>query len=198
MIAPNGSTTANADAIGVNTAMLITLEEDSTTTSGPFGLGFTAMALPCVVRTETNSVLDNMSGTTAAISLDGTSTGGEVDTIKCMRSVAIPNGITQVNKLRGFQFDLPFGDPANTTHGFYTAVDCDNYFRGGLVIGESSEVRANSSVGLEVSSATKAILNSRMTTTQRNALTAVNGMQIYNITDDKLQVYAAGSWVDLH
>jgi hypothetical protein len=43
-----------------------------------------------------------------------------------------------------------------------------------------------------------AFLNARMTTAERNALTAVNGMQIYNTTDDKLQVYAEGSWVDLH
>lgn len=36
------------------------------------------------------------------------------------------------------------------------------------------------------------------TTTERNALTAANGMVIYNSTDNKLQVYANGSWVDLH
>lgn len=36
------------------------------------------------------------------------------------------------------------------------------------------------------------------TTTERNALTAANGMVIYNTTDNKLQVYANGSWVDLH
>jgi hypothetical protein len=194
----NGVTTDFADTMGVNTAMLITLEEDSVTTSGPFGLGFTAMALPCVVRTETNSSLDNMSGTTAAISLDGTSTGGTIDTIKGMRSVAIPNGITTVTNLRGFQFDLPFGDPGTTTHGFYTAANVHNYFRGNLVVGEASEVATNSSVGIEVSSTSKAILNSRMTSAERDALTAVNGMQIYNTTTDKFQGYANGSWVDLH
>ena len=36
------------------------------------------------------------------------------------------------------------------------------------------------------------------TTTERNALTAVNGMQIYNSTDSKMQAYAGGAWVDLH
>jgi hypothetical protein len=37
-----------------------------------------------------------------------------------------------------------------------------------------------------------------LTTTQRNALTAVNGMFIYNSTTGKFQGRAAGSWVDLH
>jgi hypothetical protein len=36
------------------------------------------------------------------------------------------------------------------------------------------------------------------TTTQRNALTAVNGMMIYNSTTSKMQAYAGGAWVDLH
>lgn len=36
------------------------------------------------------------------------------------------------------------------------------------------------------------------TAAQRDALTAVNGMVIYNSDTDKLQVRAAGAWVDLH
>lgn len=36
------------------------------------------------------------------------------------------------------------------------------------------------------------------TTTERNALTAVNGMVVYNSTDNKFQGYANGAWVDLH
>lgn len=37
-----------------------------------------------------------------------------------------------------------------------------------------------------------------ITTTQRNALTPVNGMIIYNSSTDKFQGYAGGAWVDLH
>jgi len=36
-----------------------------------------------------------------------------------------------------------------------------------------------------------------LTTTQRNALTAANGMVIYNSTDNKFQGYENGSWVNL-
>lgn len=36
------------------------------------------------------------------------------------------------------------------------------------------------------------------TTTERNALSAANGMIIYNSTDSKMQAYAGGAWVDLH
>ena len=36
-----------------------------------------------------------------------------------------------------------------------------------------------------------------LTTTQRNALTAANGMVIYNTRDNKFQGYENGAWVNL-
>ena len=36
-----------------------------------------------------------------------------------------------------------------------------------------------------------------LTTTQRNALTAANGMIIYNSTDNKFQGYENGGWANL-
>jgi hypothetical protein len=47
---------------------------------------------------------------------------------------------------------------------------------------------------LEISSTTSTLLVSRMTTTQRDALTAVNGMIIYNTTDNQMQGRINGSW----
>jgi|TARA_R110000824_G_scaffold361578_1_gene549501 hypothetical protein len=38
---------------------------------------------------------------------------------------------------------------------------------------------------------------SNLTTTQRNALTAANGMVVYNTSDNKIQVYENGAWANL-
>jgi hypothetical protein len=50
---------------------------------------------------------------------------------------------------------------------------------------------------LDITSTTGALLLPRMTTTQRDALTAVNGMLIYNSTDNKFQGYENGAWANL-
>jgi hypothetical protein len=57
----------------------------------------------------------------------------------------------------------------------------------------------NGSGALEISSTTKGVLFPRMTTAQRNLISSpADGLVIYNTTDNKLQVRAAGVWVDLH
>ena len=52
--------------------------------------------------------------------------------------------------------------------------------------------------GVTITTTTGALTLPRLTTTQRNALTAANGMIIYNTTDSKFQGYAGGAWVNLH
>ena len=67
---------------------------------------------------------------------------------------------------------------------------------GNVGIGTSSP---NAAARLDVSSTTGGFLPPRMTTAQRDAIASPpNGLMLYNTTTDKLQVRAAGSWVDLH
>ena len=47
---------------------------------------------------------------------------------------------------------------------------------------------------LNVSSTTGGVVIPRMTTTQRNSISAVNGTMIYNTTDNAFQFYQDGSW----
>lgn len=60
-------------------------------------------------------------------------------------------------------------------------------------------VTPDASALLDVSSTTQGFLPPRMTTAQRDLIASpVNGLVLYNSTTNKLQVRAAGSWVDLH
>lgn len=201
ILAPNGVTTANCDTLGLNTAALIGLDDNSISTSGPIGLGIVALGLPAVVVANTGSTLDNLSGAAFAVNFDVSSTGGTIDTVNICRSLAIPNGITTVNKLRGYHYGEPFGPIGTVRWGFYNEADVDNFFKASLKIGGvvgSTDTVTNTSVALEIESTTRAFLNARMDTTARDALTAINGMQIYNIDTDKFQGYAGGTWVDLN
>ena len=77
----------------------------------------------------------------------------------------------------------------------YAPGSSDKAVFGGLMVVGGLTNPASVSVGLEVQGTTKAFLVSRMTTTQRNALTAVNGMIIYNTSTNAFNFYENGSWV---
>jgi len=65
---------------------------------------------------------------------------------------------------------------------------------GNVGIGTASPA---TSAKLEIAGTTGALLVPRLTTTERNALTAVNGMIIYNTTDNKMQGRINGAWTDM-
>lgn len=193
------TTVAFGDTIGVNTAMLLLVGDNAVVTTALVGLS--ALALPAVVSMGAGSTVDQVAGATFALSLDGAATGGTIANLDLCRSVAIPNGITTVTKCVGYKFDLPFGDPGTTTWGFYASPTSHNYMAGDLLLGGtaySDDVVTNASVALEIKSTTKAAVLSRMTTAQETALTAIDGMIIYNTTTGKFRGYASGAWVDLH
>jgi hypothetical protein len=84
----------------------------------------------------------------------------------------------------------------NSGWGLYGAGTAKSYFAGNVAIGTTTQ---NASSAFEVASTTQGILFPRMTKTQRDAIaTPADGLVIYNTTDNKLQVRAAGAWIDLH
>ena len=64
---------------------------------------------------------------------------------------------------------------------------------GGVKIGDSGN--ASSSAILEIDSTDRGLLVPRMTDTQRDAITGVNGLIIYSTTQNAFQGYANGGWV---
>ena len=65
---------------------------------------------------------------------------------------------------------------------------------GNVGIGTSSPATSGL---LDLTSTTGALILTRMTTTERNAMTAVNGMLIYNTTTATIQGYQGGAWTNL-
>jgi len=188
-------TISNADTLGVNTAMLLTIGDNSVLTSGLVGVA--ALALPAVVTMGSGSTLDRAAGGAFVLNLDAGSTGGAIDVVDLCRALAIPNGVTTITKLRGYTMDLPFGDPGTDTWGFYESPGVNNYFQGNLLLGGtagSDDIVTNASVALEIKSTTKAFVLPRMTTTQKNALTAIEGMYVYDLTLQAPSYYDGAVW----
>lgn len=192
---PDNTSISSADLLGINTAMLLTIGENSTVTSD--FLGVTALGLPAVASLQSGSTIDRVAGGTFAISMDASSTGGTIDNLELCRTLGIPNGITTVNRLVGYKMDLPFGPIATNQWGVYIDPSIPNYFKGSVVIGDT-DVPSNASVALEVTGSSKAVRFSNMSTAQRDSLSPLSGMVVFNTDSSKLQVYNGTSWDDLH
>lgn len=58
-------------------------------------------------------------------------------------------------------------------------------------------IRGTTDTNIDCVTTTGGLIVPRLTTTQRNALTAINGMIIYNSTATEFQMYQAGSWISV-
>ena len=118
--------------------------------------------------------------------------GGQLELLNTANSavqVLLDVGPSDVGRL----WTIPAGP---LTFGTNTAERMRIDSSGNVGIGTSSP---NAAARLEVASTTSGFLPPRMTTAQRDAIsTPPNGLMLYNTSTDKLQVRAAGSWVDLH
>jgi len=90
---------------------------------------------------------------------------------------------------------IRFFDDARTTYRY----EFPQSGLGVLLAPDGISGGTHGSAALEVRSTTKGLLPPRITEAERDLIsTPANGLMIYNSTTDKLQVRAAGSWVDLH
>ena len=160
-------------------------------------VGISGLALPAVIKMGSGSTIDRLSGGVFALSMDGTATGGTVNTLAVCRSAIIPNNITTVDRCYGYSFEATSLDLLTNVWPFYSAVDRQSYMLGGLLVGEDADLLSNESCGLEINSTSKALVVSRMTETERNALNEIDGMVVYNTTSETLQVHSASSWSSL-
>jgi hypothetical protein len=99
-------------------------------------------------------------------------------------------------------YGMANGTTGSTCYGVYGGASGSGpniwagYFNGRLYAqGNVGIGTTNPQGALDVSSTTGAFIVPRMTTAQRNALTPVNGMVIYNTTDNQFNFRENGAWV---
>lgn len=100
------------------------------------------------------------------------------------RGIYLNQTLTAVADFRAIEIAANEAD----AKGIYqTGSSTTNNFVGGTMFGSTSAPSAVAAI--EVSSTTKGVLLPRMTTTERDAISAVAGLLIYNTTTGKLNIY---------
>jgi len=123
---------------------------------------------------------------------------GHINRVNNFNAASIPGGGTgTMDEAVLYYGQQPFGPVATNNWGIrIDTAGLENYLPS-LAISTSNKKVTNASVGIEIGGELQALLLSRLTTTQKNALTAVNGMLVYDLTLGKFQGYEAGTWTNL-
>ena len=187
----NGGTAANDDLTlegtshGTKTTSHVILQP----TSGNVGIGTTAPG----AKLDVNGKIISSSVTA----------GGKLYSYYSAASKTYA-GIGQDMSGTGYELSLfapTTGSLGRIGLGFVSTADGTTYSdkmviqqNGNVLIGTTTDV---TSAVLQVGGTTGALLVSRLTTTQRIALSPTNGMILYNSSTNKFQGYEAGEWVNL-
>lgn len=184
-----------AFGFGINLAQTVDFQDDWTADGA--GLGFVNTGF---VGSITGATGKTMYSWTGALGGAGNPSGaGTLTNAKMFSAGGIlpQGGSLAVTNMYGFEVNPNlFCSIGTNCWGFYEDGATTENHVSKLAIGTSSKKVANSSTALEIGSI-KGFVNGRMTTAQRNALTAVEGMQVYDTDLDAIYVYAAGSWVEV-
>lgn len=100
------------------------------------------------------------------------------------RGIYLNQTLTAVADFRALEITA---NTANAKALYITGASSTSNIVGGVMFGSTSTVSAVAAI--EVSSTTKGVLLPRMTTTERDAISAVAGLLIYNTTTGKLNIY---------
>lgn len=196
MLIASGSPVSNVDSLVNNFSVLI--EALDNIPIGPIGLGVSFVGAVGQVAVAAGKTIDVLNGFVAGFAVAPLAgDGGTIARYNCYDGLgALPEGgNSQITELVAFHGGPYLSALAASSWGFLIDdPNAENYVMR-MVVGGSTKKVTNASVGFEVADNTKAILHSRMTTVQRDALTAVAGMQIFNTDTNTLQFYNGTSWI---
>lgn len=187
-----------AFGFGDSFAHTIDFQDDWTPDASGVRLGFVSVGFVGSVIGAAGKTMDSWTG--ALSGANNPSGAGTIDQTIMFRAAGIlpQGGALAVNNMYGFQGMTTLCSVATNCWGSYIAdTAADNWFAKDVVVDGATSKPSNASVGLELAGTTKAFLQSRLTTTERNALTPLDGMTIFNTTTNTIQAYYSGTWNDL-
>lgn len=175
---------------------------DDDISTGPFGLDTNMLGLISQTTVGSGKTIPLLRSSIIGTSIPSGS-GGTITEYVGLEMIGLPSfggSVTCPTKI-GIQdstlLGQAFSDGATDVWGIrWRDANSENYLAR-LAIGPSTYKVANSSVGLELDYTDKAVLLSRMTTAQRNALTPINGMILFNTTLAKLEYYDGTNWISV-
>lgn len=111
-----------------------------------------------------------------------------------------PGGTGTINRIVAYQVNDMGARAANEAISLYSIGASAQMRHVGAIVVGADAAPSGVSVGLEVNSVLLAFLASRMTTVQKNALTAIKGMIVYDTTTDTFEGFqgaGAGAWAPM-
>ncbi len=199
-IVPAGSPVTGTDEIAMNLAGDFLVQDD--VANGAFGIGFNSVGFISSMAVAATKTVDSATVFLPAASFPdpGFTTGGNITDFHIIRTFPpLPQGGTvNITNLYGFKIDSSFGDfgsAASNAWGLFIDGSAQNYIASSLAIDTATTKVSNSSVGLEIGGTTKALKLPELTTAQRDSLTALSGMQIFNTDTLVVEFYDGTSWV---
>lgn len=120
---------------------------------------------------------------------------GHIDRVNNFHAAAVPTGAGgTMDESVAFLAEAPFGFVATDNWGFRSDNALENYMER-LAISTANKKVTNASCAIEVGGTTQAVRFSNLTTTERLALTALAGMQVFDTTLNQMAYYNGSTWV---
>lgn len=182
---------------GNNLGITLLAEDDMAADATTLGYSINGFVNQTVV--VAGKTVDTVNWMLAGAGIPPQSTGGTITNVNLFRAFGFLNsgGTIVATNFKAFNGDVGL-DTSGATNLWgvnIAATTADNWFAKNVIVDGVTQKPSNASVGIELAGTTKAILNSRLTTTERNALTPLEGMQVSNVTSNTLDYYDGTSWV---
>lgn len=188
----SGSPITGTTVFGHNFANIYDIQDDI----DAGGLGRSAVSVAFVANSTVvaGKTMDSLSLAVAGAQLQGDGTIGTIVMYDAIGSILGADTPIVTNQYMFRGASVSPGIPTNSWGISIEDTDAENYFKKSLAIDTATKKVSNASIGFEIGGTTKALRLPVLTTTERNALTALEGMEVFNTTTNAVEFYDGTSW----